>query len=124
MGLTVSRPEREIQRAILDYLAAQHILAWRANTGAFRGTYKGQERFVRFGLKGQPDIFAVLPPFGRLVAIEVKRPGGKLSVHQAAFLDAIARQGGIGLCVSSPAELDEKLQRYLEPSNGNGNRLA
>lgn len=122
MGLSYLRPERDIQRACLDYLAMKHILCWRANTGAFRGTYKGHDRFVRFGVKGQPDIFAVLAPHGRLVGIEVKRPGGTLSPHQAAFLDALARAGGIGLCVSSAAELEEKLQRYLEPPDGN--RLA
>lgn len=120
MGLTVHRPEREIQRACLDYLEVQHILCWRANTGAMRATYKGRERFMRFGPKGQPDIFAVLPGSGRLVAIEVKRPGGKLSEHQAAFLDAVARAGGIGLCVASPYELSAKLAPYLTA----GNRLA
>lgn len=122
MGLTVPRPEREIQRAILDLLAALHIPAWRANTGAARYVYQGKARFVRFGPKGQPDILAILPGPGRLVAIEVKRPGERLSPHQANFLDMVARAGGIGLCVSSPAELDEKLQRYLEEPDGN--RLA
>lgn len=113
MGLTLARPEREIQRACLDLLEVMGLLAWRANTGAIQGTYKGRDRFVRFGFKGQSDILGAIPPSGRLLAVEVKRPGGRLSVHQDAFLQAVVRAGGIGLVVTSPAELREKLARYL-----------
>jgi hypothetical protein len=56
---------------------------WRNNTGA---TPTPSGSFVRYGAVGAPDILGYLAPLGRLVAIEVKRPGGKLSVHQAAWL--------------------------------------
>jgi hypothetical protein len=50
--------ESEIQRAILDYLAARHILAFRQNTGAVASEYKGKKRFMRFGTPGMADILA------------------------------------------------------------------
>lgn len=46
--------EAAIQRCIMDYLAAEHILAFRQNTGQA----KMGERFVRFGVKGMADILA------------------------------------------------------------------
>ena len=38
------------------------------------------------------------------VAIEVKRPGGKVSESQQRFLDAVARAGGIAGVARSPAD--------------------
>jgi hypothetical protein len=46
--------ESEIQKAILQYLAARRILAWRMNTGAV----KTETRFFRFGSPGMADILA------------------------------------------------------------------
>ena len=46
--------ESPVQRLILDWLAAEHILAFRMNTGVA----KFDDRFVRFGTKGMADILA------------------------------------------------------------------
>jgi len=48
--------EHEIQKAILDYLAAKHIFHYRQNTGGAK--FKGH--YVRFGVPGAPDIVAVI----------------------------------------------------------------
>jgi hypothetical protein len=50
--------ETQIQRQILDYLAARHILAFRQNTGAVASEYKGKKRFMRFGTPGMADVLA------------------------------------------------------------------
>ena len=46
--------ESPVQRLILDWLAAEHIFSLRMNTGVA----KFDDRFVRFGVKGQGDILA------------------------------------------------------------------
>lgn len=91
------RPEREIVRAILDYLRLEKIPAWRNNTGAVQ---EGR-RFIRFGPKGGADILGVLPPDGRFLALEVKRPGRHATQEQQAFLDWVDAAGGIGEVVTS-----------------------
>ena len=75
--------EHEIQSAILDWLKLKGIFHWRNNTGAMKGSYKGKDWFVRFGIKGAPDIFAMWRE--QLIGIEVKRPGKTLTAEQRAF---------------------------------------
>ena len=51
-------PEGEVLRAVLDYLAVRHVLAFRMNTGAVASEYKGKKRFMRFGTPGMADVLA------------------------------------------------------------------
>lgn len=112
--------ESDIVRACLDWLALHRILAWRANnTGIFdqrRGRYR-----TFHGLAGVADILgcvqwdtSVVPgieaTFGVLLAVEVKKPGRKPTAAQAQFLADVNDRGGIGLCVHSTGELEEKLK--------------
>src|ERR1700691_3381150 len=83
--------EKSTQAAIIQYLELSGIFHWRNNTGSFKNERGG---FYRFGALGSPDIFAVLPPTGQLVGIEVKDIHGKLNVNQRAFRDALERAGG------------------------------
>ena len=93
--LTPPVKESDIQRLILDYLKAKKILAFRMNTGAASGTYKGKRWFMRFGSPGMADILCFLPPnhFCHVLWIEVKREGGKLSPDQKAFRDLVQEKG-------------------------------
>lgn len=50
--------ERDVQRLILDWLAANRIWHMRLNTGAMKGQHKGKSWFVRFGKPGMADILA------------------------------------------------------------------
>ncbi len=86
-----ARSETEIVRAILDYLAANRIMAWRVNTGAARNP---AGRLVRFGVPGMPDIAGVLPG-GRALFLEVKRPGGHPTRQQEAMMDRLNRAGAV-----------------------------
>src|SRR5262245_11385304 len=81
--------ERDVLRQDLDYLALARIPARRNNTGCARFG----KRLVRFGVEGLPDVLGLLPPAGRLLAVECKRPGGRLTDAQRAALANIAAAG-------------------------------
>lgn len=70
--------EAQIQRQILDYFAAMGIPALRVNSG---GAWAGSGRRIKFGDEGFPDVLA-WPGKGVTLAIEVKRPGERLSPAQ------------------------------------------
>ncbi len=99
--------ETALVRQCLDYLAFRGIMAWRQNSGAMVGEYKGKRRFVRFaGVKGLSDIAGVLPD-GRALYIEVKRPGKSPTVEQTNFLDRVKKLGGVALWVIDVKQLME-----------------
>ena len=98
--------EAEIQRACLDWLRAHHIPAWRQNSRVFMVPGRGgRMRPLRAGVKGCADILGLLPPLGRLLAIEVKSPTGRVTPEQAEFLRVIAAAGGCALVVRSLEDL-------------------
>src|ERR1700683_4952276 len=103
--------ESEIQKAILDYLAAKHVMAFRMNTGAMQSEYNGKKRFMHFGTPGMADILAFpvirLPIEGyatkRIVPtwIECKAPKGKQSELQKSFQAQVEAEGHrYGICRS------------------------
>lgn len=87
--------EKETQISILDYLAKRQIFHYRNNTGAM----KIDNRFVRFGSSGSPDIIAVIE--GHYVGIEVKSEKGEQSDDQKAFQASLLHAGGIYFLVRS-----------------------
>ena len=100
--------ERDVQRAVLALL---HIhpkvsFAFRQNSGQMQ---RG-DRKVRFAFKGCSDVLGMLTD-GRFLAVEIKRPGGKPTPAQQAFIDNVNRHGGLGLVVSSVQEIDEALKK-------------
>jgi len=104
--------EADIVHACVDYLRYRGYLVWRASTGAARyPNADGTHRLMRFGPVGQPDIFAVIPHAGRLLAVECKQPGRHATPAQADFLGRINRAGGLGIVVHSLNELIEALAR-------------
>jgi hypothetical protein len=92
--------EKDIQKAILDYLAAKHVLAFRMNSGQA----KMGDRYVRFGVQGMADILAfpqirifskvsngVITPLP--VWIECKDSKGKQSELQKSFQAQVEDEG-------------------------------
>ncbi len=53
--------------------------------------------------RGIPDRIAVID--GRFIAIEIKRPGGKLSEHQETFKHRVEKAGGVFLTISDVEDL-------------------
>lgn len=91
--------ETEVLSAVLQALRYHQSVAWcqRMNSGAGKLTYPDgkQSRFLRFGFPGCPDIIGQLKD-GRFLAVEVKRPSGDVSPDQAAFLEMVRKNGGVG----------------------------
>lgn len=104
--------ESEIQKSILDYLKIRyHDCVWRNMVGAARIQQpNGKTNFVQFGKVGMSDIMGVIPPGGRFLAIEVKRPGGKPTQAQEEFLSMVKAAGGIAFVATS---LDDVLAHGL-----------
>lgn len=93
-------PEGAIQKSIMDWLAAERILAFRMNTGAV----KTDARFFRFGVPGMADIvsFHQVPvEFGedgwgtltKVCWIEVKTAKGRQSEFQKSFQRQVEEAG-------------------------------
>jgi Holliday junction resolvase len=78
------RKESDIQRAILDYLKARGIMAWRQKS---EGTYDAKRGIYRrgTGTPGLPDIGGILPG-GRALQIEVKAGRNNVTPEQVNFL--------------------------------------
>ena len=104
--------ESEIKKQILEYLTVTNIFAWRQNCGAFIQEENGTKRFIRCGIPGCSDIIGCLPD-GRFLAVECKRPGGKLTMAQKAFLAEIAKNGGVAIVASSVEDVERILKTKL-----------
>lgn len=108
--------ERDVQRAVLEYLNARgDVFCWRNN--------KGSKGYVKFGgPDGASDILGYFRNTGRIVAIEIKAPGKKPRADQVAFLAAIERAGGFACWCSDVAALDATLDQFVRrsrcPENG------
>jgi len=63
--------------------------------------------------KGIADILGVLPPDGKFLAIEVKRPGRKPTERQRQFLEQVEAAGGIALVAYSVEDVAKKLKEYF-----------
>jgi hypothetical protein len=120
--MRVANRESDVLAACLQYLALKGVYAWRQNQGAIPLKAGGYRKFV--GLRGVADILGILSQqvtvagegkvrFGNLLAVEVKRPGEKPRPDQSAFLARVNELGGVGVCVHSVRELEERLTPYL-----------
>lgn len=63
---------------------------------------------------GCPDLVCIVPPFGRMLFVEVKRPGRKPSEEQQRWIDVVQRFGavaGVATCEEEALELVEEARR-------------
>lgn len=101
--LTPCNPlEQERLNGIINYLQLEPRVKvfWRVNGGG-RAVKNGFIWFYKLFVgrreqkgKGLPDIIGVLRG-GKILAIEVKRPGEKPTEEQAEFLSMVAECGGV-----------------------------
>lgn len=107
LRLTKPEPlESDIQAQILRALKIHPAVAWcgRFNSGAQVIGEGKSRRFVRFStVKGLSDILGQLVD-GRMLAIEVKRPSGRVTEDQMAFISMVANSGGVAFVARSVAE--------------------
>jgi len=104
----MSTPEGLVLGAIMDYLKARQIYAWRNNSGAVKVGTPEASRYVRYGRKGSSDILGILDD-GRFLAIEVKSAKGKATPEQVEFLADITKRGGVAFVARSIEDIDAHL---------------
>lgn len=100
--------ERDILKGCLQLLELHPKVgfSWRQNTGM---AMNAQGKRIFFSTKGCADILGALVD-GRFLAVECKATGKKANPDQQAFLDAVNRAGGLGICVDDV----DKLRAALE----------
>lgn len=110
-------PESVVLAQCLQYLRLSGVFCWRnANAGILRTDARTGRTWRQFsGEPGSSDILGILRrpgcSCGILLAVETKRQGGKLTPDQAAFLDRVRQEGGLGLVIRDVKELQEALER-------------
>jgi hypothetical protein len=117
-------PEGLVLDAVLDYLAAVHVTAWRMNTGAMRidGKDGKKDRFIQFGIEGFSDILAIPIVRGKLHGtipcswcapwfIEVKSATGRQSAEQKSFERQVKDAGAEYVIVRSVEEMAAVLKK-------------
>jgi len=102
--------ESDIQRAIMDYLAARGFRVFRRNVMGIVPMKKGG--VVRVGVKGQADLYGWFRYNGIHIEVEVKRPGGTLTPEQGAWLDNARADGAVAFVVDSVEECERQLKRF------------
>lgn len=98
--------EAKIQKAVLNVLKWHPCVAWatRVNSGRIAGLWLAS--------KGTSDIIGMLKG-GRLLAIEVKGPKGRVKESQREWIDHINENGGAAYIVRSSQEVSQILIREL-----------
>lgn len=98
--------EAEIQSLIVEYLEAHRFVVIRVNSGLV----KRGKHFIKLAKKGTADIVAILPPTGRVLAVECKKPGEEPRKDQLAFLESVRRVGGIGIVATGVDDVARVIQ--------------
>ena len=98
--------ESSVVSACIEWLYKRGCFVWRNNTGAYKP--ENSSAYVRYGYKGSADILGITPKGGRLVAIECKGTGGKVSDAQLEFGLKINRLGGIYIVAYSVDDLEKR----------------
>lgn len=95
----MAKEETEIQTQILNFLESAGYIVMKYNNGAHKvkGGVRGRRSKKSIGVS---DILACSPS-GKFCAIEVKKPGGVLSVEQEDFLDNVSKRGGVAIAAFS-----------------------
>lgn len=105
--------ERDVVRSCINLLKMYGVMGWRCNNAGIR-VGEGNTRYAFHGMKGIPDIIAILPPTGHFLGIECKAPGGKQSDNQLEFEANCVKAGGTYLLVDDV----QKLADYLSERRG------
>lgn len=109
--------EQQLTRGILDAVnLAGLALVWRSQAGML----KVERRFVRMAPAGTPDILGyLLDGTGRMVAIEVKLPAGRVTALQAQWIRQANQAGSVAFVARSiPEALSGLRSASAQPKSG------
>lgn len=102
--------EADILAAVLSILAWSGILYWRVPLSpVLRGGPGPKARLCPNPMKGFPDIAGVLPG-GRLLVVEVKRPGERLRPEQAVWRANLEAAGALYVLATSVEDVRRALR--------------
>lgn len=112
------RPYNRIVAGVLEAELLREARFALANAGIWHMRIEASgkiigNRLIPSAMTGLGDIIA-LDGNGRLVAVEIKRPGGRLSSVQAAVLRSIIEAGGRSVVAVTPAKIVE----WIKSSGG------
>jgi hypothetical protein len=98
--------ESQVLPAVLEALRIHPRVAWvdRMNVGG----HEIDGRYIRFGLPGMADITGQMKD-GRRLEVEVKRPGGKPTLEQVAYLALINRHHGVAFVATGVDDVMREL---------------
>lgn len=99
--------EKDIQRAVMDFLAASGFRVFRRNVAGILPMAHGG--FMRVGEKGQADLYGWHRETGRHIEVEVKRSGEVPSSDQELWLLMAERNNCIAFWANSVEMAEEKL---------------
>ncbi len=96
---------------VLKALRNHSAVSWaeRVNSGVARMG----GRFIRFGWPGCSNVLGMLRD-GRLLAVEVKGPTGKLRPEQAVFLERVKSAGGVAFVARDCRDVFRELNQRKE----------
>lgn len=100
----MAEKESDIQKSILNHLLWRRYFVWRNHTTGIYNKRGGG--FIPTGMTGVADILGILPD-GRFLAIEVKRPKGKLTENQTTFLKNIEDNKGLAFVARSIVDVEQ-----------------
>ena len=102
MKLTLRQSEGEIQAAIVAFLESQGYVVWRCALGGVLVRSKGRRAMRKNPNAGFPDLGCVHRHHrGRLIGIEVKRPGEIADPHQVAWHERLRSEGALVIVAQS-----------------------
>ena len=106
--------ERDVELAIVQaFWFKFRIHLFKTDAGAAgmrRGEPKGSGGYTGMPA-GFSDLLGAIPPHGRAIFLEVKRPGRKPTAAQRAFLEARRAEGAVAFWADS---VDSALRQFRE----------
>lgn len=97
-------PEHTLQRAVCEWLRVAGVpgLIYFHPVNEGKRGVRSAARLKEIGLlAGASDLILVLPPDGRIAALELKAKGNKPTEAQGSFLDAVDAAGGYAACADN-----------------------
>jgi hypothetical protein len=94
----------DVMAALIEF--QPDIMYWRNNTGALK---TADQRFVRFGQVGSPDILACYK--GMAIGIECKSSKGRQSKEQLEWMRRWGLAGGAYFLIGSQGDIDYMKER-------------
>ncbi len=103
-GVQTAAHSALVNEILLACGSRKDLTLWKNATGAV----KIGERFLRFGMRGSPDIIGIAED-GRFVGIEVKTGGARQTPEQKLFQAMVFRRRGVYILAHCLKDVEDGL---------------